>query len=81
MDKSLLEELKTLRDEIKVQSHLLGMELKDEWESVEKTFSKYESQLEDVLADFGKFNEDFWVGNKEEVDQMIATYSALKNKM
>ena len=61
MDKSLLEELKTLRDEIKVQSHLLGMELKDEWESVEKTFSKYESQLEDVLADFGKFNEDFWV--------------------
>lgn len=81
MDQTILKELKTLRDEIKLQSHLLGMEVKEEWEQVEKTFMKYETQLEDVLADFGKFNQDFWVGNKEEVDSMIATYQALRNKM
>ena len=57
MDTSILKELKTLRDEIKLKSHLLGMELKDEWEDVEKKFSEYESQIEDVVADFGKFNE------------------------
>ena len=81
MDKSVLEELKNLRDEIKLKSHLLGMDLKDEWENIEEKFSEYENQIEDVLADFGKFNEEFWVGKKADVEQMKARYAALKNKM
>lgn len=81
MDQSVLQQLKTLRDELKLQSHLLGMDLKKEWEQAESRFEKIESQLEDAIAEVGKFNEEFWVGNKQEVDEMIATYSALKNKM
>jgi hypothetical protein len=79
-DQSLIEELKQLRDEVKVQAHLFEMELKDKWEELEKNWPKFEAKLDDYLQQFGEFNEDFWVGNKQEVDQFMDDYKKLKEE-
>jgi hypothetical protein len=40
MERSLLEELKTLWDELKLQSHLFTMEVSDRWHNLEERFHK-----------------------------------------
>lgn len=81
MDRDVLDELKTLRDELIVQSHLFSMEIKDRWEELEKVFSKFDDNLKDVLIDFGNFNEDFWVGNKSEIEELIEEYKEIKKHL
>ncbi|MDA0977454.1 MAG: hypothetical protein O3B72_02750 [Proteobacteria bacterium] len=44
LDKAV-ENLKTLRDEIRVQIHLAKAELKDEWEELEPRFEQMEDRL------------------------------------
>ena len=41
----VVQNLKTLRDEIKVQMHLAKAELKDEWEELEPKFEEMEEKL------------------------------------
>lgn len=41
----VVQNLKTLRDEIKVQVHLAKAELKDEWEELEPKFEDMEEKL------------------------------------
>ena len=41
-----LDELKTLRDEIKVKLHLASMEVKSEWEQLEPKLASLESKIE-----------------------------------
>lgn len=78
MNIEILQELKTLRDEVKVQAHLFTMEVKDQWEELEKKFQPLESKLLEVIEDFGKFNEEFWVGDKETVESLIKDYKKMK---
>ncbi len=72
-----LEELKQLKDEIKVQSHLLSLELKSEFETVEP---KVESLLTTYAEEFGEFNEQFWIGNKKEISELVDTLKKLQPK-
>ena len=78
MNDPIIEELKTLRDEIKVQAHLMTMDAKDKFEELEKRYGSFETIMEDYIAKFGQFNEDFWVGHKAEIDQMLTEYKELK---
>lgn len=73
---SIINELKTLKDEIKVQSHLLTMDIATEFEKLEP---KIEQTLESLGASVGKFNEEFWVGNKEEINQLLDELKKIKN--
>ena len=41
----MVENLKTLRDEIRVQMHLAKAELKEEWEELEPKFEEMEDKL------------------------------------
>jgi rubrerythrin len=43
-----LGKLKTLRDEIRVDLHLAGMEAKDKWKEMEPKFREAERLVEDV---------------------------------
>jgi hypothetical protein len=47
----MLDDLATLRDEIRVDLHLGGMELKDRWAALEKELHKAEEGAERDLSD------------------------------
>jgi D-ribose pyranose/furanose isomerase RbsD len=72
----IIEELKTLKDEIKVQSHLLSMEVKDEFEKMEPQIEQF---LESLGESVGEFNEEFWIGNKSEITSLIEDLKKIKN--
>jgi hypothetical protein len=81
MERSLLEELKTLWDELKLQSHLFTMEVSDRWHNLEERFHKLEPVLVKDLEDVGQFNQDFWVGNKEEVQELVEEFRKIKDSL
>lgn len=41
-----IDELKTIRDELKVKMHLAGMEAKNEWEQLEPRLNALEKRIE-----------------------------------
>ena len=47
----LLENMKTLRDEIRVQMHLAKAEMKDEWDTLESKFEDMEAKLVDAAEE------------------------------
>ena len=75
----IYQELKTFRDELRVQSHLMSMDAKDQFEALEKRFAPFERKLEDYMQKFGELNEGFWVGNKEEIEKYKKEYKDLRN--
>ncbi len=76
----LVEELKTLKDEINLQAHLFSMDAKDELTELEKDFSQFEHKMEDYMIKFGQLNEQFWVGNKEEIEKFKKEFESFKKK-
>ncbi len=50
--RSLHQDLRALRDEVKVQVHLARMDLKDEWEDLEHQFSRTASCAQLVSNEF-----------------------------
>lgn len=47
-----LEELQTMRDEIRVRMHLASMEAKDKWEELEPSLEKIEEQIKEATQKF-----------------------------
>mgnify|MGYP001132862990 FL=1 len=47
----VLENMKTLRDEIRVQMHLAKAEMKDEWDTLESKFEDMETKLGDAAEE------------------------------
>ena len=47
----VLENMKTLRDEIRVQMHLAKAEMKDEWDTLEVKFEDMEAKLGDAAEE------------------------------
>ena len=43
-----LEELRTLRDEIRVKMHLAGMEAKERWKALEPRFEQIEGEVREA---------------------------------
>ena len=50
-DDKVLENMKTLRDEIRVQMHLAKAEMKDEWDTLESKFEDMETKLGDAAEE------------------------------
>ena len=51
----VVENLKTLRDEIRGQVHLAKAELKDEWDELEPKFEELEAKLGDAAEETRQF--------------------------
>jgi uncharacterized protein YPO0396 len=47
-----LEELQTMRDEIRVRMHLASMEAKDKWNELEPSLEKIEEQIKEATQKF-----------------------------
>ena len=69
-----IDNLKTLRDEVKVQVHLAKAELKDEWESLEPKFEEMEQKLG------GAAEETRQVVNVI-ADELTAAYKRIKERL
>ena len=70
---SLFSEILRIKDELKLQLHLLEMESKDEWKTLcdkllhlEKSFEQDVTHLGERI---GQAEEDFYVGNEQEIQQ------------
>ncbi len=74
----IIEELKVLRDQVKVQSHLLKMEAKDEYQDLEKKFETFNQKVEDSAQKLGELTEEFWTGNHEEIQSLKTKYEEFK---
>lgn len=81
---SLIDELIQLKDELALQTHLMTMELKDEWQALESKVSKLESKFEQSLvslaAQMGKAEETFFVGDEAEIKGLVEEFQDLKKR-
>jgi predicted nucleic acid-binding Zn-ribbon protein len=70
----VVQNLKTLRDEIKVQLHLAKAELKDEWEELEPRFEEMEEKLGEAAE-----------GTRQTVnviaEELTAAYRRIKDRL
>lgn len=81
-DKALWKTVLLLRDEIALYAHLLRMDLRDEWQRLDKRFEVLEQKLEHTILEkahqFGKAEEAFFVGDRDEIQSLINDLNALK---
>ncbi len=77
----LLQKLKTERDELRVQLHLLTAEARDEWEEVEKRWVHVESRMKrvgDAAADAG---EDVAAAGKQLAEEIGDAYQRIRKSL
>ena len=80
-DKKALENLIQLRDEIKLKSHLLKADLKDEWERLEKEWEKNQetiSRLKSVTKDTAR---DLKSARDAGLDSLKEGYARIKSTL
>jgi hypothetical protein len=78
MKNPIIEELKVLKDEMKIQAHLFSMESKDKLKAFEVRFQQFEKQLESYAEKLGEFNEDIWAAHEENLFKLRNEYNELK---
>ena len=77
----VLAKLKTERDELRVQLHLLAAEAKDEWEDVEKHWEHLESRAKrvgDAAADAG---DDVAAAGKQLAEEIGNAYQRIRKSL
>lgn len=81
MTSKTLSELKTLRDELKVQSHLFSLETKQRWDSLEEKFSKFNSRFDRALETTKEVNDELKAGHKMMIAELKEGYSKIKRAL
>lgn len=70
----LLAELRTERDELKVQAHLLKAELRDEWQEIEGKWHDLESRVNVKAKGAARTTRDFADASRELGKDIRAAY-------
>lgn len=65
-----LEELQTIRDEIRVRMHLASMEAKEKWEELEPILEKIEEQIKEATREF-----------HDSLAELKTSFGALRDKL
>lgn len=73
--------LKTLRDELKLQGHLFNMEVKDQWDNLEKKFSRMNQKLDNTMEVTGEVNKEIWETNKLMIEELKEGYQRIKKSL
>ncbi len=77
---TLFEQLKKLRDTLKLKAHLLEMELQDEWQELEKKAHELEIHLVQRARQLGVAEEHYYVGSDQEIKKLVDAMSDLDAK-
>ena len=79
---NLLNTLSSARNEIALQAHLLNMDLKLTWEKLENRIQNMEYRLQNQLTltakGVGQKEQQFFVGNQNEINSLVSEINALK---
>jgi len=62
--------LKSMRDEIKLQAHLMSMESKDSFNSIDARFEKLRRKLDEALKISSETFSTAWESEKKVVDEL-----------
>ena len=73
--------LKTERDELRVQLHLLAAEAKDEWEEVEKRWEHLESRMKRVGDAASDAGEDVAAAGKQLAEEIGSAYQRIRKSL
>lgn len=81
---ALMQDMVQLKDELALQAHLMTMELNDEWETLQKRATELELKLKHSLETFteevAKAEENFFVGDENELNRLVDEFRDLKDK-
>ncbi len=77
----LMDEVKTLRDELKVKSHLFKMETKDKWSDLEDQYKDVVAKVDRAKATAGNVGEDVIKANKFAFKKIKEGYNQIKNDL
>lgn len=82
--REMLQEIIVLKQELSLQAHLLSMDLKDQWITLVQRLDQLEEKLEDSLVNtaikLGKAEERLFVGDEQEIQQLVDSLRNIKNK-
>ncbi len=77
----VIETLKTERDELKLQAHLLKAEAKDEWHKLEKEWDNLELKLGHLKEGAKESAEDIGAAASQLADEIGAAYQRIKKSL
>ncbi len=77
----VLKKLKTERDELRVQLHLLKAEAKDEWEDVEKRWEHLESRMKQVGDAASDAGGDVAAAGKQLAEEIGNAYKRIRKSL
>ncbi len=75
------DELKTQRDELRVQMHLAKAEMKEEWGELEKNLDVAQDKLEEVVSDAGEAAKEVQAVAKVIGEEMSEAYNRIKARL
>jgi len=75
-----IDELKTLRDELKLKLHLMEKDLQDQLHEIMEKVEALEQSLLKAGETLGKAEEHLLVGSDEEIEKLIADLRELEEK-
>lgn len=78
--REFLEKLQQERDELRLQSHLLKAELKDEWDVVEKKWQALERRLHQFNHDARESAEDIGIAIEMVGQEIALAYRQIRQK-
>jgi len=79
--KAFYKQLKTQRDELRVQIHLGAAELKDDWEEAEKKWQHAEQKFEEVMDDAGETAHEVKEALGVVSEELGAAYKRIKTRL
>ena len=77
----MLKELKTERDDLKVQLHLLSMDAKEEWNELENKYEKFKAKASVVVDVAGDSAEEVGEALKLVGDELREGYKRIRRSM
>ena len=79
--RELLEQLRTERDLLRVRTHLLTADMKQEWDDVELRFHAVETKLRNLRTNVLESAEDVAVAANLLIDEIANAYSRFRNAL
>ena len=79
--KALWENLRTQRDELRLQMKLAGYELREEWQVIEKQLNLAQDQFEDLLEDAEDTAEDIQKVLTIVAQEIGSAYSRIRERV
>ena len=77
----LVESIKTDRDELRVQLHLLNAEIKEEWEDLEEKWQHLEPKLKDLRKGVSESGEEIGAATSQLAEEIGNAYRRIRKAM